>query len=180
MTTVLLVDDEPETLAAWEICCERDGFEVKAAGDGQAAMAVLAATAIDIVVADWRMPVMSGSALCQHIRNTPGLAGTVLSWCRPSQARPPLCGTTALCASPSKYRNCWRRCGACSRSMRPKVPPRGVTQRRTECGCSRSAIQPSRLRASRGAVSRSYSTNGNDLLHGQFARSSSFVPSTLL
>lgn len=77
MTTVLLVDDEPETLAAWEICCAADGFEVKAAGDGQAALVVLAAAAVDIVVADWRMPVMSGSALCQRIRNTPGLAGTV-------------------------------------------------------------------------------------------------------
>jgi two-component system response regulator ChvI len=41
MTTVLLVDDEPETLAAWEMCCEHDGYEVKAAGDGQAALAVL-------------------------------------------------------------------------------------------------------------------------------------------
>ncbi|CAE6791268.1 response regulator [Paraburkholderia domus] len=77
MTTVLLVDDEPETLAAWEICCERDGFDVKAAGDGQAALAVLTSTAVDIVVADWRMPVMSGSALCHHIRNTPGLTETV-------------------------------------------------------------------------------------------------------
>jgi two-component system, OmpR family, response regulator ChvI len=77
MTTVLLVDDEPETLAAWEICCERDGFEVKAAGDGQAALGILAATAVDIVVADWRMPIMSGSALCHRIGNTPGLAETV-------------------------------------------------------------------------------------------------------
>ncbi|MFM0674447.1 response regulator [Paraburkholderia sediminicola] len=77
MTTVLLVDDEPGTLAAWEICCVDDGFEVKAAGDGQAALAILTATAVDIVVADWRMPVMSGSALCHHIRNTPALADTV-------------------------------------------------------------------------------------------------------
>ncbi|MFT4439535.1 response regulator [Caballeronia sp. 15715] len=74
MTTVLLVDDEPETLAAWEACCEYDGYEVKAAGDGQAALAVLAATPVDIVVADWRMPNMSGSALCRHIRSEPDLA----------------------------------------------------------------------------------------------------------
>ncbi|HEX7908604.1 MAG TPA: response regulator [Paraburkholderia sp.] len=77
MTTVLLVDDEPGTLAAWAICCENDGFEVKAAGDGQEALAILTATAVDIVVADWRMPVMSGSALCHRIRNTPALADTV-------------------------------------------------------------------------------------------------------
>ena len=77
MTTVLLVDDEPETLAAWELCCEHDGFEVKAAGDGQAALAVLTTSPVDMVVADWRMPEMSGSTLCHHIRNTSGLTGTV-------------------------------------------------------------------------------------------------------
>src|SRR5258708_24010995 len=76
MTTVLLVDDEPETLAAWEMCCEHDGYEVKAAGDGQAALAVLTTNPVDVVVADWRMPKMSGSTLCHHIRNAPGLAGT--------------------------------------------------------------------------------------------------------
>ncbi|AXE95714.1 response regulator [Paraburkholderia sp. SIMBA_050] len=77
MTTVLLVDDEPETLAAWEICCEHDGFDVKAAPDGRAALDILRSANVDVVVADWRMPVMSGSALCQQIRNTPGLADTV-------------------------------------------------------------------------------------------------------
>ncbi|NPT61232.1 response regulator [Paraburkholderia elongata] len=77
MTTVLLVDDEPETLAAWEMCCEHDGYEVKAALDGQAALAVLTTSPVDVVVADWRMPKMSGSTLCHHIRNAPGLAGTV-------------------------------------------------------------------------------------------------------
>jgi two-component system, OmpR family, response regulator ChvI len=77
MTTVLLVDDEPETLAAWEMCCENDGYEVRAAGDGQEALDVLTASPVDIVVADWRMPRMSGSALCRHIRNAPGLAGTI-------------------------------------------------------------------------------------------------------
>jgi two-component system, OmpR family, response regulator ChvI len=77
MTTVLLVDDEPETLAAWEMCCENDGYEVRAAGDGQAALDVMSESPVDIVVADWRMPRMSGSALCRHIRNAPGLAGTI-------------------------------------------------------------------------------------------------------
>ncbi|CAN7787214.1 response regulator [Caballeronia sp. LjRoot34] len=77
MTTVLLVDDEPETLAGWEMCCEHDGYDVKAAGDGQAALAVLMGSPVDVVVADWHMPKMSGSALCHHIRNAPGLAGTI-------------------------------------------------------------------------------------------------------
>lgn len=77
MTTVLLVDDEPETLAAWEACCEQDGYNVKTALDGCAALEVLSATPIDVVVADWRMPRMSGSALCQRIRNMPSLADEI-------------------------------------------------------------------------------------------------------
>ena len=77
MTTVLLVDDKPETLAGWEMCCEQDGYDVKAAGDGQAALAVLMGSPVDVVVADWHMPKMSGSVLCHHIRNAPGLAGTI-------------------------------------------------------------------------------------------------------
>jgi CheY-like chemotaxis protein len=77
MTTVLLVDDEPETLAGWEMCCEQSGYDVKAAGDGQVALAVLMGSPVDVVVADWHMPKMSGSALCHHIRNAPRLAGTI-------------------------------------------------------------------------------------------------------
>lgn len=76
-TTVLLVDDDPETLAAWAICCAQQGYEVQSATDGGHALALLDATQIDIVVADWRMPKMSGSALCQAIRNHPALADTL-------------------------------------------------------------------------------------------------------
>ena len=88
MTTVLLVDDEPETLAAWELCCERDGYEVKAAGNGQAALAVLTTNPVDVVVADWRKPKMSGSTLCHHIQNVQGLAGTVFILV-PAESSPP-------------------------------------------------------------------------------------------
>jgi two-component system response regulator ChvI len=64
-------------LAGWEMCCEHDGYDVTAAGDGQAALAVLMGSPVDVVVADWHMPKMSGSALCHHIRNAPSLAGTI-------------------------------------------------------------------------------------------------------
>lgn len=77
MTTVLLVDDEPQTLAAWEFSCSQDGYDVKTATDGQQALAILEAARVDIVVADWRMPKMSGSALCQTLRSTPALADTL-------------------------------------------------------------------------------------------------------
>lgn len=77
MTTVLLVDDDPETLAAWAICCAQEGYGVQTSRDGQHALSLLDAMRIDIVVADWRMPRMSGSALCQAVRNNPVLADTL-------------------------------------------------------------------------------------------------------
>ena len=74
MTSVLLVDDDAETLAAWEANCIADGFEVKSASDGKSALAMFMETPVDIVVADWRMPVMSGSELCHRLRTLPGVA----------------------------------------------------------------------------------------------------------
>lgn len=77
MTSVLLVDDDDEALAAWSACCAADGFEVRSARDGQSALAMFIASPVDIVVADWRMPVMSGSELCHRLRTLPGLADVV-------------------------------------------------------------------------------------------------------
>ena len=74
MASVLLVDDDAETLAAWEANCIAGGFEVKSASDGQSALVMFVETPVDIVVADWRMPVMSGSELCHRLRTLPGLA----------------------------------------------------------------------------------------------------------
>ena len=73
MASVLLVDDEEETLAAWSASCAADGYEVKIARDGQLALAMFIASPVDIVVADWRMPVMSGSELCHRLRTLPDL-----------------------------------------------------------------------------------------------------------
>jgi two-component system, OmpR family, response regulator ChvI len=77
MTSVLLVDDDAEALAAWGASCAADGFEVRIAGDGQSALAMFIESPVDVVVADWRMPVMSGSELCHRLRTLPGLADVV-------------------------------------------------------------------------------------------------------
>lgn len=74
MASVLLVDDDAEALAAWSASCEADGFEVKVASDGKSALAMFIDSPVDIVVADWRMPVMSGSELCHQLRRLPGIA----------------------------------------------------------------------------------------------------------
>ncbi|MBP0590818.1 response regulator [Paraburkholderia sp. LEh10] len=77
MPMVLLVDDDVETLEAWQSVCEANGYETCLAQDGRAALEVLRARDVDIVVADWRMPVMSGSVLCYHVRNEPRLVDIV-------------------------------------------------------------------------------------------------------
>ncbi|ACD18088.1 response regulator [Paraburkholderia phytofirmans] len=74
MASVLLVDDDEEALAAWGAICAADGFEVRTASDGRSALAMFIEAPVDIVVADWRMPVMSGSEFCHRLRTLPGLA----------------------------------------------------------------------------------------------------------
>jgi two-component system, OmpR family, response regulator ChvI len=73
MPSVLLVDDDAQTLEAWAALCAADGFEVTSASDGQSALAAFMESPVDVVVADWRMPVMSGSELCHRLRTVPGL-----------------------------------------------------------------------------------------------------------
>lgn len=77
MTSVLLIDDDAETLAAWAATCADDGFEVKTASDGQSAFQMFLESPVDMVVADWRMPVVSGSELCHRLRALPGTADVV-------------------------------------------------------------------------------------------------------
>lgn len=77
MASVLLVDDDAEALAAWGASCTADGFKVKTAENGHSALAMFMESPVDIVVADWRMPVMSGSELCHRLRTLPGLADVV-------------------------------------------------------------------------------------------------------
>jgi CheY-like chemotaxis protein len=74
MASVLLVDDDLETLAAWGASCAADGFDVRSASDGQSALRMFIESPVDVVVADWRMPVMSGSELCHRLRTLPDLA----------------------------------------------------------------------------------------------------------
>ncbi|WP_248295276.1 PleD family two-component system response regulator [Paraburkholderia sp. UYCP14C] len=71
MASVLLVDDDVDTFAAWAAICVADGFEVRRATDGQSALRMFIDFPVDVVVADWRMPVISGSELCHRLRTLP-------------------------------------------------------------------------------------------------------------
>ncbi|SDJ76160.1 response regulator transcription factor [Streptomyces indicus] len=79
---ILVVDDEPEVRAAVEDGLTVEGYEVRGAGDGLAALSAVASWQPDALVVDVMMPVMDGLALCRRLRalgdRTPVLVLTAL------------------------------------------------------------------------------------------------------
>ncbi len=65
---VLLVEDSLPERTRLRFILERGGYRVLEAGDGDAALEVLAAEPVNLIVSDWQMPRMSGVELCRKIR----------------------------------------------------------------------------------------------------------------
>ena len=65
---ILLVDDDPEEREATGALLETDGHEVTAVANGREALAWLADQQPDLVVTDFEMPEMDGSALIETMR----------------------------------------------------------------------------------------------------------------
>ncbi|NUK03447.1 response regulator transcription factor [Streptomyces lunaelactis] len=82
MTKILVVDDEPEVRAAVEDGLALDGYEVRGAGDGLAALSAVASWQPDAIVLDVMMPVLDGLGFCRRLRamedRTPVLVLTAL------------------------------------------------------------------------------------------------------
>lgn len=74
MHSILLVDDEPEILAAWRLILENEGYEVGCASNGAEAVARMRSIVPDLIITDWMMPVMDGAELCRRLKATPQLA----------------------------------------------------------------------------------------------------------
>ena len=64
--TVLVVDDDPLNRAMLSMSLGAEGHQVREAGNGREAIAVLAAEAIDVVLTDIEMPEMDGYGLLRH------------------------------------------------------------------------------------------------------------------
>ncbi|MCX4819456.1 response regulator transcription factor [Streptomyces sp. NBC_01142] len=79
---ILVVDDEPEVRAAVEDGLTVEGYEVRGAGDGLAALSEVAAWQPDAIVLDVMMPVLDGLGFCRRLRamedRTPVLVLTAL------------------------------------------------------------------------------------------------------
>jgi two-component system, OmpR family, response regulator VicR len=67
---ILLVDDEPLIIKGLRYTLEQEGYEVLSAADGQEALNVFFANAIDLVLLDVMLPKLDGIQVCQRMRET--------------------------------------------------------------------------------------------------------------
>ncbi len=75
---VLVVDDEEPILELLKYNLEKQGYDVKTAADGQAAVEVARKFHPDLVLLDIMMPKMDGVEACRQIRAMPELANTFI------------------------------------------------------------------------------------------------------
>jgi len=68
LTRILLVDDEPLITDSLSYSLRKEGFEVKAVGDGSVVLAEVQEYVPDLVVLDLMLPGMSGLEICQRLR----------------------------------------------------------------------------------------------------------------
>jgi len=66
--SILVVEDEPAILELLKVNLVDAGYDVKAAGDAEAAKAVLKGALPDLVLLDWMLPGQSGVALARELR----------------------------------------------------------------------------------------------------------------
>lgn len=71
VTRVLLVDDDESTRASLHVLLEGERCQVTCAVNGADALAQLAVMEVDVVITDWRMPILDGIELCKRLRGNP-------------------------------------------------------------------------------------------------------------
>jgi DNA-binding response OmpR family regulator len=71
---ILIADDEPNIVISLEFLMQRNGFEVKTAGDGEEALRVVHEFRPDLILLDIMLPLKSGYEVCQKIRENPELS----------------------------------------------------------------------------------------------------------
>ena len=69
MRTILVADDEEHIRELAALYLEKEGFQVLAAADGEAALAVARKQRPDLIVLDVMMPKMDGLEVCREIRH---------------------------------------------------------------------------------------------------------------
>jgi len=65
---ILFADDEPDIVESLVYAFERDGFEIEAVGDGEAALQAARNEPFDLAILDVMMPATSGVDVCRTLR----------------------------------------------------------------------------------------------------------------
>ena len=76
MKTILVVDDEKDIVELVSYNLKKEGFDVEAAYDGEAALKKIRSSPYDLIVLDLMLPGVQGLELCRIIRNDPALSAT--------------------------------------------------------------------------------------------------------
>jgi len=76
---ILVVDDEPQITRVLRTSLSAHGYEVRTAGDGEAGLLAVQEWAPDLVITDLSMPKMTGTELCENIRDCSQVPIIVLS-----------------------------------------------------------------------------------------------------
>lgn len=81
MKSCLVVDDSPVIRLLARRLLEAGGYHVREAGDGAEALEACALSMPDLVLMDWRMPVMNGLDCMLRLRRMPGGTGPRVLFC---------------------------------------------------------------------------------------------------
>jgi len=73
---IVIADDEPNIVISLEFLMQRNGYDVKTAGDGEAALDLVNSFRPDLILLDIMLPLKSGYEVCQKIRENPELTDT--------------------------------------------------------------------------------------------------------
>lgn len=76
---ILVVDDEPQITRVLRTSLNAQGYEIRAANDGETALEIVKDFAPDLVITDLAMPRMNGIELCRRLRQTSLVPIIVLS-----------------------------------------------------------------------------------------------------
>lgn len=66
--SVLIVDDEPGIVTALAMLLSGEGYDVRTATDGSAALAEVRRAPVDLIISDITMPILNGRAMIERLR----------------------------------------------------------------------------------------------------------------
>ena len=79
MTSVLIVDDEPQIARALRVALSARGYDVSTAGNGETALDLLASTSPDVVLLDLGLPGIDGVEVVRRLRGWSSVPVIVVS-----------------------------------------------------------------------------------------------------